>query len=739
MLASKFSRLLIDPRVSSSSFNSALLNRIEIKQLFHERNALDQKLPSSSNVNKDFCETFQTIFKNAQKFFEGFYSPAKNNAYMARLASTVGHYDFDNGVMMATRRPTGRRDQNATSRRYQAKKDQVKNDDKPSSGSSDGKDDKDPFRMPTEEEQKQAWEQMKRLFAISLFIFGIYILMRGPDQTSDMVKETTWSEFISKLLPTGQISKVIVYPEKDIAFVYANPGARASDGTSLAPIYRMGIPNVNRFESEIRSAEAAINLPPEHWTQIEYKRLEGIASFVGLLVIFGLIAAGYFMFKKAKVSFKITDVMSTLTKAKINILDPTTKGSKLKIKFKDVAGLHEAKMEISEFVDYLKHPAKYTKLGARLPKGALLTGPPGCGKTLLAKALAAESSAPFISMNGTEFIEMIGGLGASRIRDLFKEAKSRSPCIIYIDEIDAIGRKRSESGSAMGGSSGEEEQTLNQLLVEMDGMDTTQGVILIARRFKIKKLPENLLERLAHLTPGFSGADVNNVVNEAAIRAATDHKKYVDVSDLNYAMEKVIAGPEKRSRVLVQEEKEIVAYHESGHALVGWLLEHTDALLKVTIVPRTSAALGFAQYTPRDRKLFSREELFDRMCMMLGGRCAENVKFGRKYGMSDLVGPISFATNPADERAAQFYKKPYSKKFGQIMDEEVRKLVGRAYFFTEQLLRDNEDKLEKIAKALLERESLSYEDVKQLIGPPKYGEKSVVDIVDQILPKDEDE
>ncbi|CAD5218316.1 unnamed protein product [Bursaphelenchus okinawaensis] len=657
------------------------------------------------------------------------------------------------------------------------------------------------------EEQKQEdnkndiKERLKRALAVTLFFYGLLVLIRGASSPENVnVKDVTWSDFKNKLLPTGQVSKIRVFPEKELAYVYLYQNSKGLDGIPLEPTYRLQIPSLARFEREVRAVEDAVGLPPEHWTQIEFTRLEGINN---LLVTGVLLAIGfgiYYMVKKS--NFKMSaQSFAPFSKAKINIIDPKAPEgkSKLKIKFKDVAGLHEAKVEISEFVDYLKNPQKYTKLGAKLPKGAILTGPPGCGKTLLAKALAAESSAPFISMNGTEFIEMIGGLGASRIRDLFKEAKRRSPCIIYIDEIDAIGKKRSEGRGGYGGGNGEEEQTLNQLLVEMDGMDTNQGVILIAStnrpdildkalmrpgRFDrhisvdlptiierkelfdlyVKKIklnqnhPEHLTQRLAQMTPGFSGADIANVVNEAAIHAATDLHKQVEVTDLDFALQKIIAGPEKRSKVLVQEEREVVAWHESGHALVGWLLEHTDALLKVTIIPRTSAALGFAQYNPRDKKLFGKDELFDRMCMMLGGRAAENITFGRcttgaqndlekvtqqayaqikRYGFSSIVGPLSFASEPGQERAEQFQRKPYSKHLGNVMDSEARTLVKDAYLATEQLLRQNQSKLDLLAKTLLERETLSYEDVKQLIGPPKYGEKNVVDLADMVLPKDD--
>lgn len=319
-------------------------------------------------------------------------------------------------------------------------------------------------------------------------------------------------------------------------------------------------------------------------------------------------------------------------------------------------------------MDYLKSPERYQKLGAKVPRGALLLGPPGCGKTLLAKAVATEAQVPFLSMNGSEFIEMIGGLGAARVRDLFKEAKKRAPCIIYIDEIDAIGRQREGTGS-MGGSSGESEQTLNQLLVEMDGMASKEGVLMLASTNRADVLDKALLRpgrfdrhilidlpnqlertaiferhlsgialeesskkysaRLSILTPGFSGADIANVCNEAALHAARLSQKTVTTKNLEYAVERLVGGTEKRSHALTPLERRTVAFHESGHALVGWLLPNSDVLLKVTIVPRTSLALGFAQYTPKEQKLYNKEQLFDKMCMALGGRAAENITFSR--------------------------------------------------------------------------------------------------------------
>ncbi|TMS38814.1 hypothetical protein L596_005455 [Steinernema carpocapsae] len=665
-----------------------------------------------------------------------------------------------------------------------------------SDGNESQKDKEKEQKSDEEKEKEKRIRDLGRAFGVGLFIYGlVYMLTNDSSQEQGKIVDTTWSDFVNRLLPTGQVSRVIVFPERDIAVIYLYAGAKSLNGETLNPMYKIGIPSLARFETEVRAAELAINLPPEHWTSIEYRRLEGFMSMltIGLLAVF--LGGLYFLFRKVKVSFNMQDMMHSMTKTKFNIIDPHAKGGNLKIKFKDVAGLKEAKVEISEFVDYLRNPAKYVSLGAKLPKGALMTGPPGCGKTLLAKALAAESSAPFISMNGTEFVEMIGGLGASRIRALFKEAKARSPCIIYIDEIDAIGRKRSEGGGGGFSGSSEEEQTLNQLLVEMDGMDSAQGIIVIASTNRPDILDKALMrpgrfdrhvtvdlptvierkelfelylkaikldfpvnkysQRLAQMTPGFSGADIANVVNESAIRAATNQKTIVTIQDLDYALQRVLAGPEKRSKVLVKEELETVAYHESGHALVGWLLEHTDALLKVSIVPRTSAALGFAQYSPKDRKLFTKEELFDRMCMTLGGRAAENIKFGRIttgaeddlqkvtkqafaqiqiYGMSKLIGPLSFPPSAGNERSSKFQEKPYSGKMQQMMDKEASDLVSQAYFFTEGLIKDNADKLETIAQELLKKEVLSYEDVKKLIGPPPFGDKSVVELADQVLP-----
>merc|ERR1719154_626673 len=471
--------------------------------------------------------------------------------------------------------------------------------------------------------------------------------------------------------------------------------------------------------------------------------------------------------------------MSKMQKADFTLIDPAIRKGK-GTKFSDVAGLKEPKVEVLEFVDYLKSPGRYIELGAKPPKGAILLGPPGCGKTMLAKAVANEANVPFLSMNGSEFIEMIGGLGASRVRSLFAEARKRAPSIIYIDEIDAIGRKRSEgAGGGTGGGGQEAEQTLNQLLVEMDGMSSTADVILLASTNRADVLDKALLrpgrfdrhipidlptvierkeilekhletvvlehdktrysQRLATLTPGFSGADLANLVNEAALHAARDLQEKIKDHNLEYAIERVTAGPEKKTKMISPHEKTVVAYHESGHALVGWMLQHTDALLKVTIIPRTSAALGFAQYTPVDKKLFSPEEMMDRMCMALGGRVAESLTFNkittgaqndlekvtkmayaqiRDFGFNEKVGLVSFEMSQG--------KKPFSKRLQATMDMEAKQMIAHAYKLTEKVLQDNQDKLEILAQKLLEVETLNYGDVEALLGPPPFGKKNLV-------------
>lgn len=456
------------------------------------------------------------------------------------------------------------------------------------------------------------------------------------------------------------------------------------------------------------------------------------------------------------------------------------KGTRVNINFNDVAGLDEAKVEVMEIVDFLKNPKKYTALGGKIPKGALLVGPPGTGKTLLAKAVAGEAQVPFFSLSGSDFVEMFVGVGASRVRDLFKQAREKAPCIIFIDEIDAIGRAR---GKNVMMSNDERENTLNQLLVEMDGFGTDLGIIILAATnrpdvldsallrpgrfdrqisidrpdlvgreaiFKVHlepiKVSQTLdVHKLAEQTPGFAGADIANVCNEAALIAARKNKEAVDMSDFQDAIDRVIGGLEKKNKLISPEEKEIIAYHEAGHAICGWFLEHAYPLLKVTIVPRGTAALGYAQYTPKEQYLYNTDQLIDQICMTLGGRASEEIFFGKistgasndlqqitkiaysmvtTYGMNEKVGNISFY----DPQQENYFTKPYSEETGKMIDEEVRKLIDKAYAQTKALLTEKKWAVEKLAKELLVKEVLFKSDVETLIGKRPFEEKKLLDV-----------
>lgn len=457
-------------------------------------------------------------------------------------------------------------------------------------------------------------------------------------------------------------------------------------------------------------------------------------------------------------------------KSKATLFD---QNSKVNITFQDVAGLDEAKEEVMEVVDFLKNPKKYTALGGKIPKGVLLVGPPGTGKTLLAKAVAGEAGVPFFSISGSDFVEMFVGVGASRVRDLFKQAREKAPCIVFIDEIDAIGRARGKSNFT--GGNDERENTLNQLLVEMDGFSTDKGVILMAATNRPDVLDTALLRpgrfdrqisidrpdlkgreaifkvhlkniktsekissfQLAEMTPGFAGADIANVCNEAALVAARRNKTAVGMDDFNFALDRVIGGLEKKNKLISPEEKEIIAYHEAGHAICGWFLEHAHPLIKVTIVPRGVAALGFAQYLPKDQYLYRTEQLLDEICMTLGGRAAEDLIFGKIstgaisdlekvtkmayaivsiYGMNPKVGQVSFY----DPQGNYQFQKPYSDNTAYLIDEEVRVLIDLQYERAKNLLMEHKSHLEIIATSLLDKEVLLKSDLEHLIGHRPY-------------------
>ncbi len=454
------------------------------------------------------------------------------------------------------------------------------------------------------------------------------------------------------------------------------------------------------------------------------------------------------------------------------------KENKVNVTFNDVAGIEEAKEEVQEVVEFLKNPSKFTKLGGHIPKGVLLVGPPGTGKTLLAKAVAGEAKVPFFSLSGSDFVEMFVGVGAARVRDLFKQAKEKAPCIIFIDEIDAVGRSRGKGNFT--GANDERENTLNQLLVEMDGFDTDSGVIIMAATNRPDVLDTALLRagrfdrqiavdkpdikareaifkvhlgkltlgedvsvtRLAEQTPGFVGADIMNVCNEAALIAARRNKESIEMVDFQYAIDRVILGLERKSKIISPEEKKVIAYHEAGHAVTSWFLKHASPLVKVSIIPRGIGALGYAQYLPKEHNLYSTGKLLDLMCATLGGRAAEDIVFGEitngaaddldkvtkmayamvtVWGMNKTVGNISF-----QENGEYNFTKPYSEATAQIIDQEVKNLIGDAYQRTRELLLEKSTQLEAVAQELLRKEVIFREDLERLIGVRPFEEEHEV-------------
>ncbi|MCB9251705.1 MAG: ATP-dependent metallopeptidase FtsH/Yme1/Tma family protein [Flavobacteriales bacterium] len=507
--------------------------------------------------------------------------------------------------------------------------------------------------------------------------------------------------------------------------------------------------------------------------QIRSNYLQEFMPWIIMITIFGLF--WFFMMRRVGGGGGPGGQIFNIGRSKAQLFE---KDTRVNITFKDVAGLEEAKTEVMEIVDFLKNPKKYTDLGGKIPKGALLIGPPGTGKTLMAKAVAGEANVPFFSLSGSDFVEMFVGVGASRVRDLFRQAKEKAPCIIFIDEIDAVGRARGKS--AIQGGNDERENTLNQLLTEMDGFQTDSGVIILAATNRPDILDSALLrpgrfdrqisidrpdlvgremifkvhlkglklakdidpKKLSAQTPGFAGAEIANVCNEAALIAARGNKTEINMHDFQEAIDRVIGGLEKKNKIISPEEKKIVAYHEAGHAIVGWFLEHADPLVKVSIVPRGVAALGYAQYLPKEQYLYRTEQLVDMICMTLGGRVAEDVCFGKistgaqndlekitkmayamvtMYGMSEKVGHVSFRDD-----AGEFgmIGKPYSEETSKLIDQEVRVIIDNAFEKTRKLIIEHRDDLEKLAQALLNKEILFQQDLEELIGKRPFDTKT---------------
>ncbi|KAF6201933.1 hypothetical protein GE061_004329 [Apolygus lucorum] len=586
-------------------------------------------------------------------------------------------------------------------------------------------------------------------------------------------KEIAWKEFVNTYLSKGIVEKLEVVNKKWVR-VKLTPGNSVEGNSTLW----FNIGSVDSFERNLENAQMEMNIEPPNYLPVIYRSEVEASSLAGILPTVLIIGFLLYMMRRSadmmggrgRKGSGIFGVMESTAKL-INSAD-------IGVRFRDVAGCEEAKVEIMEFVNFLKNPQQYIELGAKIPKGAMLTGPPGTGKTLLAKATAGEANVPFISVSGSEFLEMFVGVGPSRVRDMFAMARKHAPCILFIDEIDAVGRKR--GGRSFGGHS-EQENTLNQLLVEMDGFNTNSNVVVLAATnrvdildkalmrpgrfdrqifvpapdikgrasiFKVHLKPlksdldkDNLARKLAALTPGFTGADIANVCNEAALIAARDLNHTITLKNFEQAIERVVAGMEKKTNVLQPEEKKTVAYHEAGHAVAGWFLQHADPLLKVSIIPR-GKGLGYAQYLPKEQYLYSKEQLMDRMCMTLGGRVSEEIFFNRittgaqddlkkvtesayaqvvHFGMNEKVGNLSFdLPKPGD----MVFEKPYSENTAQIIDSEVRLLVDTAHKRTKELLLSHKSDVGKVAERLLKQEILSRDDMIELLGPRPFPEKS---------------
>ena len=608
------------------------------------------------------------------------------------------------------------------------------------------------------------------ILSLVILFFSIFYFNQSAG-----VEEITERKF-EELALKEHIRNIVIIKNQAIVEVFLNQEGiesreynipeKRSYSISQSPNFTFKIVSAENFEEKFRVLN---NELPED-KRIDYK-YEDRSDFTSILVNWGflflILVVFWILMRRMTGQGGPGGQIFNIGKSKAALFDAD---NKIKITFDDVAGLDEAKEEVKEIVDFLKEPSKFTKLGGKIPKGALLVGAPGTGKTLLAKAVAGEAAVPFFSLSGSDFVEMFVGVGAARVRDLFKQAKEKAPCIVFIDEIDAIGRSRARG--QMPGSNDERENTLNSLLVEMDGFATDSGVIILAASnrpdvldaallrpgrfdrqisidkpdiigrdaiFKVHLKPLKLSKKveskkLAASTPGFAGAEIANVCNEAALIGARKNKKAVDMDDFHDAIDRVIGGLEKKSKIISPEEKKIVAYHEAGHAVAGWFLEHADPLVKVSIVPRGVAALGYAQYLPKEQYLYQTDQLMDEMSMTLGGRAAEEIIFNKVstgalsdlervtklaysivtvYGMNDKIGNVSFFDSKQSEYS---FTKPYSEETARTIDQEVRKLIESAFKRTKDLLLKKQDYLEVVAKELLEKEIIFQSDLERIIG-----------------------
>lgn len=614
-----------------------------------------------------------------------------------------------------------------------------------------------------------------KMFRFNLYwMYGlIFIMLVALYVTNDSsgAKELGWTEF-QKLAQENVFDKMTVYNKKNLVEATVKNGKTEQvfgnmdvSKIGVSPKVYVKIPSADKFSDFYDKAVADSHID----TQVRFE--EGDDAIWNFLVSFGpiILLIGVWMFLMRRMSGGTgagPGGVFSVGKAKAQLFD---KDNDRKVTFKDVAGLAEAKQEVEEIVSFLKNPEKYTELGGKIPKGALLVGPPGTGKTLLAKAVAGEANVPFFSLSGSDFVEMFVGVGASRVRDLFRQAKEKSPCIVFIDEIDAVGRARGKNANM--NSNDERENTLNQLLTEMDGFGSNSGVIILAATNRADILDKALLragrfdrqihvelpdlnerkeifgvhlrpikidesvdaEFLARQTPGFSGADIANVCNEAALIAARNGKKFVQKEDFMNAVDRIVGGLEKRSKITTEEERKCIANHEAGHATLSWLLEHANPLVKVTIVPR-GKALGAAWYLPEERQITTREQLQDEMCATLGGRAAEELVLGKistgasndlervtkqayamvvYFGMSDKLPNLNYYDSTGQDWG---FTKPYSEETAKLIDTEVQKIINEQYDRAKRILSENKEGHSKLAQVLLDREVIYSEDVEHIFG-----------------------
>jgi len=633
-----------------------------------------------------------------------------------------------------------------------------------------------------------------------VILFGLFLAFAFMDFGSK-VQEIDRKKFETEILPSGDLEKIVVVNKEKVE-VYLKPDALSKDkykdvgkpssfsfSKNTGPHYFFKIGSVEAFENQL--AEAQQDFPPDQKIAAQYETKQNYIGVVlsWLLPFILIIGLWFLIFRRMSGGGGGSgNTIFNIGKSKAQIFDNERR---VKINFNDVAGLEEAKVEIMEIVDFLKNSEKYTKLGGKIPKGVLLVGPPGTGKTLLAKAVAGEANVPFFSLSGSDFVEMFVGVGASRVRDLFKQAKAKAPCIIFIDEIDAIGRARGRNANF--GGNDERENTLNQLLTEMDGFDTNSGVIILAATNRADILDSALMragrfDRQIHLelpdivereaifkvhtrnlkmskevdisflakqTPGFSGADIANVCNEAALIAARNGKKEIEHQDFLDAVDRIVGGLERKTKIISQTEKRTIAFHEAGHATVSWLLEHANPLIKVTIIPR-GRALGAAWYLPEERQLTTKEQLLDEMASTLGGRAAEELVFGEVstgalndlervtkqaiamvsfFGMSDKIGNLSYYDSSGQSDFG--FTKPYSEKTSELIDAEVKAVVEEQYQRAIDILKENMEGLTELAETLLEKEVIFSDDLERIFGKRK-GDKESPESVKIEQKQDED-